>query len=100
MADKDNRDSRAFDDMKMWSALDPNLPGAQLFILGERVKALTIEKEKLEVDYRQLNERVQKMESTFNKGAGMLLLLPIVGTITTLIVAYGGRIFSPWTGKP
>jgi hypothetical protein len=79
--------------------MDPNTPAAQLFILSERVKAITVEKEKLEADYRTLNDRVLKMESTFNKGAGMLLLLPFLGTATMLVITWGGKLFGPWIGK-
>jgi hypothetical protein len=39
------------------------------------------------------------MEASFQRGVGMLMLLPILGTAIGLIIAYGKFIFAPWN-KP
>ena len=80
----------------------------QIKILGFRVEALTKEKEDIEramEKERALREqhekdfetRVAKMETSFQRGAGMMMLLPIVGTIVGMLFAYGKTIFKPWT---
>lgn len=78
-------------------ALNPNDPAVQLFMLGERVTALTKEKEELEGHLESLNIRVAKMEKSFNMGAGVLMILPILGGIVGTLLAYGKVIFRPWT---
>lgn len=80
----------------------------QIKILGFRVEALTKEKEEIERalekehEMRQLREkdfedRIAKMEVSFQRGAGMMMVLPILGTIIGLLFAYGKTIFKPWT---
>jgi hypothetical protein len=39
------------------------------------------------------------MERTFQRGAGALIVLPVIGTIVGLLLAYGSVIFRPWVNK-
>jgi hypothetical protein len=86
---------------------NPNNPYTALALLGMRVDNLGKEKEALERDLEaeremraKLEERVAAMEKSFNRGAGALMLLPILGTIVTILITYGKTIFRPWTGSP
>jgi hypothetical protein len=86
---------------------NPNNPYTALALLGERVNNLGKEKEALERDLEKeakqrsdLEERVAAMERSFQRGAGVLMVIPILGTAIGLLVAYGKIIFAPWTGKP
>jgi phosphoribosylaminoimidazole (AIR) synthetase len=65
-------------------------PEVRLRLLAYRVSVLTREKENLEV-------RVAKMEKSFNMGAGILLVLPMLGSLVAIMMAYGRAIFKPWT---
>lgn len=94
MSDED----RPFIVEKKWvQALHPEDPEVQVFILATRVEALTKEKEKIEKQYAALAERVAKMERTFNMGAGVLLVIPFLGTAIGVAIAYGKAILKPWT---
>jgi hypothetical protein len=64
-------------------------PQAQIKFLAYRVSVLTREKEGLEV-------RVAKMEKSFNMGAGILLVMPVLGSVIGLVLAFGKIIFAPW----
>lgn len=68
-------------------------PESRIKFLAYRVSVLTREKESLEV-------RVAKMEKSFNMGAGILLVLPVLGSAIGLILAFGKVIFAPWTHIP
>jgi hypothetical protein len=85
---------------------NPNNPFTALALVSERVANLGREKEALEKALEkeqetraQLELRVAKMEAAFQRGAGMLMLLPILGTAIGIILTYGKTIFAPWT-KP
>lgn len=93
-----------------WSEFNPNNPYTQLALLAQRVDNLGKEKEDLErLLEHERNERVKheaemevrmaKIENSFQKGAGILMVLPVLGTIFGLLIAYGKTIFAPWTGK-
>jgi hypothetical protein len=86
---------------------NPNNPYTALALLGMRVDNLGKEKEALErdldkerLDRAALEKRVAKMEASFNRGAGILMVLPIVGTVIGILLAYGKAIFRPWAGTP
>jgi hypothetical protein len=68
-------------------------PQSQIKFLAYRVSVLTREKESLEV-------RVAKMEKSFNMGAGILLVMPVLGSAIGLILAFGKIIFAPWYKSP
>lgn len=57
--------------------------------LAYRLAVVTREKEELEV-------RVSKIEKSFNMGAGILLILPILGSIVGMMFAFGKSILKPW----
>ena len=80
----------------------------QIKILGYRVETLTKEKEDIErllekereireLHEKDFEERVATMEKSFQRGAGIVMVLPVLGTILGLIFAYGKTIFKPWT---
>jgi hypothetical protein len=88
---------------------NPNNPYTALALLAERVKNLGKEKEDIERDLerekaeredheKDLEKRIAKMEKSFQRGAGILMVLPIIGTAVGLLVAYGKLIFRPWVG--
>lgn len=64
-------------------------PDARVKFLAYRVAVLTREKEELEV-------RVSKIEKSFNMGAGIVLILPLMGSVIGMMFAFGKQIFKPW----
>jgi transposase len=88
------------DPLRAYKEFDENDPAFLIRILSLRVDALTKEKEELEAKERELEKRMAKMENSFQRGAGILMVLPIVGTLVGLLFAYGRVIFKPWTGTP
>lgn len=74
-------------------AMQDGDPKAQIRMLAYRVAVLTREKEALE-------GRVSKMEKSFNMGAGILLVLPILGSLVGMFIAVGKGFFAPWFGTP
>lgn len=98
-------DKGRYVDPMEYAAFDETDPRFQVRILSMRVDALTQEKEDIERDLneerserKKLDERVASMERTFQRGAGVMLVLPIVGAAIGIILAYGKIIFAPWTG--
>lgn len=88
---------------------DPNDPEVQILLLAQRVETLGKEKEALEralekehkereAREKKFDERISAMEKSFQRGAGILLVLPFLGTAIGIILAYGKVIFAPWTG--
>lgn len=91
-----------------WNDFNPNNPFTQLALLAQRVENLGKEKEDLEraleeerreraEHERKIETRLAKIENSFQRGAGILMVLPVIGTIVGLIIAYGKTIFAPWT---
>jgi hypothetical protein len=96
---------KTYPDPRQFMEFDEDDPRFQVRILGLRVDVLTREKEGLEKDLasettkrEKLDERVAAMEKTFQRGAGVMLVLPILGAAIGIILAYGKIIFAPWTG--
>jgi Trk-type K+ transport system membrane component len=83
-----------------YEPFNPNNPYTQVLLLAQRVETLGREKEALERREDELEKRMSKMEASFNRGAGILMVLPIVGTVVGLLFAYGKAIFKPWAGTP
>lgn len=96
--DLDEKPPRADLEKRMWGRLDPNDPEVQIWLLAQRIDALTREKEELERRDRDKEARIAKMEKSFNMGAGMLILLPVIGTAIGIIATYAKVIFKPWSG--
>ena len=86
-------------DKKWRQALHPEDPEVQVYVLASRVEALTKEKEKLEKDYTSLNTRVLKMEKSFDRGAGILLVMPVIGAAIGLLLSYWKVLSKPWTNQ-
>lgn len=93
MPDKPYTDPRLFAEFK------EDDPRFQIKILSMRVDALTKEKEELEDTTRSQERRIAAMERTFQRGAGIAIALPILGTIVGFLMAYGKVIFAPWMGN-
>lgn len=79
---------------------DERNPSYQVRILDMKVEALSKQKDELEKDVneerierRALDVRVAKMEKSFQRGAGMMVMLPIIGTIIGIVVAYAKFFF-------
>lgn len=96
---------KPYTDPRQFMEFDEDDPRFQVRILSMRVDALTKEKEAIEVELheerderKKLDERVAAMEKTFQRGAGIMLMLPIFGAALGLLLAYGKVIFAPWTG--
>lgn len=62
---------------------------SRIKFLAYRVAVLTREKEEIE-------QRVSKIEKSFNMGAGILLVLPVLGSVVGMVFAFGKSIFKPW----
>lgn len=73
-------------DLAMSGLTDPE---SKIKFLAYRVAVLGREKEELE-------ERIAKIEKSFNMGAGILLILPVLGSIVGMVFAFGKQIFKPW----
>lgn len=93
-------------DPKQFMEFDEDDPRYQVRILGMRIDALTKEKEDIErelreekIERKKLDDRVAAMEITFQRGAGMMIILPIIGAVIGIIFAYGKIIFAPWMGN-
>jgi len=82
MADRDHP-------LRQYMEFDENDPAYLIRILTLRVDAITKEKEELEKKERELDERVSKMEKAFQRGAGVMIALPFIGTAIGFILAYG-----------
>lgn len=73
-------------DLTMSGLTDPE---SRIRFLAYRVSVLAREKEEIE-------ERVSKIEKSFNMGAGILLVLPLIGSVFGMVFAFGKQIFKPW----
>ena len=92
-----------YPDPRGFMEFDESDPRFQVRILSIRVDNLGKEKEALEKELEEekearsdLEKRVAAMERSFQRGAGALIIMPIVGTIVGLLLAYGRVIFAPW----
>jgi hypothetical protein len=103
MAEMSDRFSNDFD------RFDPSDQRAQILILAERVSNLGKEKEGLERALereqktregveKDFRERLEKMEKSFQRGAGIMMVVPIIGSAIGLLLAYSKMILKPWTG--
>jgi hypothetical protein len=85
---------------RIWEKFDPNDPNVQILLLSREMDALKRREEAVEKREDELEKRIAKMENSFQRGAGILMVLPIVGTLVGILFAYGKLIFKPWTGTP
>lgn len=75
----------------------------QVGILNERLKHMLENLDRAEKTVSaqaeritKQDERIAKMERTFNMGAGVLLVVPIVGAFVAWLIAGGTKFFTPW----
>lgn len=88
------------DDSIVWQiALSPEDPRVQVYILADRVEKLTKEKEVLEKQYAEVNARLSRLETAYDKGSGILLMLPVIGAVMAFLMAYWEKITKPWTSQ-
>lgn len=75
---------------------DEKDPAFQVRILAMRMDTLVKEKE--EIEARQINDekRLEAIEKSLGKGAGILIGLATVGSVGGVLMAWGKTIFSPW----
>jgi hypothetical protein len=96
-------------EMPGWNDFNPNNPYTQLALLAQRVAGLSDANKALEATLehergeraeheKKTDERITKMENSFQRGAGILLVLPVLGTMIGILIAYGKTIFAPWSG--
>lgn len=80
-------------DPRLYMEFDEDDPRWQIKLLAIRVDTLTKEKEELELKNKELEDRVSKMERSFQRGAGFMIALPFIGTAVGFILAYGKVLF-------
>lgn len=78
---------------------NPNNPYTAVALLGMRVDNLGKEKEALERDLEkergeraELGKRVAAMEKSFQRGAGVLMVIPVIGTMIGILFIWGKTI--------
>lgn len=90
-----------------YDQIDPSDQKTQIALLAMRVENLGREKESLEEDldqeraerlnYEKETElRLANIEKSFQKGAGIIMVFPILAGGIGLLIAYGKKIFAPW----
>lgn len=95
------------DPIQGYREFDESDPRFQVRILALRVDALTKEKEEIEIKAKELEiriskrekeleDRVEAIERSLGKGAGILIGLATVGTVGGVLMAWGKTIFAPW----
>lgn len=83
----------------LMEAFEPKTAEDQIFILATRVSVLTREKESLERRMLALENKVTIMRRALDRGTGVLMVLPILGALIGVLLAYGRAIFRPWVGQ-
>ena len=75
----------------------------RVYLLAERIKNLTNEVRQLESvldrDKKDLMTRLSKLEVTYQRVFGILLVFPILGAVLGFIATYWTVLFKPWS-KP
>jgi hypothetical protein len=79
---------------------NPHDMRTQIALLAMRVDNLGKEKEALERKLEDAEGRLKAVEKAFQRGAGIMMILPFAGTAIGLLLAYGKVIFAPWTKTP
>lgn len=77
-------------------SFDANDPAVQVLLLAQRIDTLAREKEVDEEKIKELERRVDDMDRLINKGWGMAIIIPALGAIAGILMAYGKTIFAPW----
>lgn len=84
------------DPIQTFREFDEKDPAYQVRILALRVDAIVKEKEELEKRMKDDEARLEAIEKSLGKGAGILIGLATVGTIGGVLMAWGKVIFAPW----
>lgn len=102
--------------MPMAHEFDESDPRFQVRVLAMRLDTVVREKEQIERELhhqkeeleqelheeeeerKKLEKRIAAMERAFQRGAGIAIALPILGTVFGVLLAYGKVIFAPWMG--
>lgn len=88
---------------------DENSAAYKVRILALRVDNLGKEKEMIERELERereererheadLEKRIEKIEKSFQRGAGIMMIIPLLGGVVGFLIAYGKTILKPWTG--
>src|SRR6266478_2841760 len=76
---------------------------SRVYLLAERIKNLTNEVKQLKAmlasDRLDLITRLSKLEITYQRIFGFILVFPILGAVLGFIATYWAALFRPWT-KP
>ena len=87
-------------DPRQYMEFDEDDPRFQVKILSIRLDNLGKEKEAIEKELaeerderKKLDERVAKMEKSFQRGAGMMIMMPVLGTVIGFAFAYAKILF-------
>jgi len=76
---------------------------SRVYLLAERIKNLTNEVKQLKTmlasDKLDLITRLSKLEVTYQRVFGIILVFPILGAVLGFIATYWAVLFRPWT-KP
>lgn len=84
------------DPLDAYRPFDERDPAYQVRILALRVDTLVREKEEIEKRMKIDESRLEAIEKSLGKGAGILIGLATVGTVGGVLMAWGGKIFAPW----
>ena len=73
---------------------------SRVYLLAERIKNLTNEVRQLKTilasDKLDLITRLSKLEVTYQRVIGIILVFPILGAIIGFIASYWSTLFKPW----
>jgi len=73
---------------------------SRVYLLAERIKNLTNEVRQLKTilasDKLDLITRLSKLEVTYQRVFGIILVFPILGAIIGFIASYWSTLFKPW----
>lgn len=94
--------SDPFDDENGGHRQRPMTLESRVYLLAERIKNLTAEvkqlKDALAVDKRDLMTRLSKLEVTYQRVFGIILVFPVLGVILGFVATYWAVLFKPWSG--
>lgn len=98
MPDSNNDDGNGDQRSQYRMSLD-----SRVYLLAERIKNLTNQMKQLEDmlkgDKKELITRLSKLEITYQRVFGIILVFPILGAILGFIATYWTVLFKPWV-KP
>ena len=91
-----------FDDDNGGQRQRPMTLESRVYLLAERIKNLTAEVKQLKdtstADKREIITRLSKLEVTYQRIFGIILVFPVLGVILGFIATYWAVLFKPWSG--